>query len=124
MPTTTDIYLSRLIALREYGFPLAEQKEREGALNFRFFMNNCGTVGCILGWRTTTEYARSDGWTMSLGTPLWNGMEEEKAANAYFGEDAYYKLFMSKYDNEQSNADCLAERRMRLGAMIAEKMEA
>lgn len=118
--TGPTIRLRRLIALRDHGFPLAEQKEREGALDFNIFMDICGTEGCLLGWWATTKYARGDGWTMSPNTPRWNGMEGGRAADNYFGDDAYYNLFMPKYNEEQSNADCLAERRDALDEMIAE----
>ena len=68
-----DIYLTRLKALRDIGFPLAEQKEAEGHLDFDTFMSECGTYGCLLGWWATTEYAQRDGWKFaSDGQPQFN----------------------------------------------------
>ena len=80
----SDIYLTRLKALRDIGFPLAEQKEAEGHLDFSRFISRCGTYGCLLGWWATTEYARNDGWHFESTTPYWS----EKwlySAEAYFG---------------------------------------
>ena len=80
-----DIYLTRLKALREFGIPLAEQKEAEGHLDFGCFMSECGTYGCLLGWWATTEYARNDGWCTKVTTPYWNGrLTWTYAAEDYF----------------------------------------
>lgn len=115
MLAATNVQLQRLIALREYGFPLAEQREREGRLDLDRFMSYCGTVGCLLGWWTTTEYAIADGWTYPQG-PQWNGHAcPEKSVAYYFGSwDVYEELFM-----HQEVGGTLAERKERLDAMIS-----
>lgn len=72
--TSNKTYLERLIALRDIGFPLAKQKEKEGALNLNIFMSDCGTQGCLLGWWATTDYAQARGWQIdNLGTPHYLG---------------------------------------------------
>ena len=121
MQTEAKTRLDRLIALRDQGFPLAERMEQEHRLNFNLFMNKCGTEGCLLGWWTKTERGMADGWAIPAhGTPEWRGKAGFWAANAYFGEGAYYRLFLQKESDNQTNAECLAERRAACDEMIAE----
>ena len=82
----SDIYLTRLKALRDIGFPLAKQMEHEGRLDFEWFMSECGTYGCLLGWWATTEYARNDGWRFENTTPCWgeDGPYDADDADNYF----------------------------------------
>lgn len=98
----SDIYLTRLKALRDFGVPLAEQKEAEGHLDFGVFMSECGTYGCLLGWWATTEYARNDGWRIVGTTPYW-GEDWLFAAEDYFGfgrgRPEWLRLFGTEPDN-------------------------
>lgn len=117
MLTPTDIYLQRLIALRDFGFPQAEKMEREGRLDFSSFRT------CLLCAWVETEYAQADGFRKtSLGYPFKLG-EEFKDALAgeglcagYFGLDDWRCLF--------GQEGSLSDRRARLDAIIAERMVA
>lgn len=109
----SDIYLTRLIALRDIGFPLAEQKETEGHLDFNIFKSSCGTHGCLLGWWATTKYARKDGWRINNRFPYWNGIWTDPA-EGYFGitNNDWTNLFGSDPKNT------LAKRKAFLDALI------
>ena len=111
-----DIYLTRLIALRDIGFPLAKQKEAEGHLVFNLFRSTCGTYGCVLGWWATTEYAKKDGWYVIANTPYW-GSEWLNAAESYFNITSgdWVKLFDTDPDNT------LADRKTYLDKLIARR---
>lgn len=119
MLATTDIFLQRLVALREYGFPLAEQMERERRLNLDTFRgeSSCGTVACLLGWWETTEYARADGWAFAQGVPQ-SGPLSADTGETYFGisERQWFSLFGT------SNFGTLADRRAYLDKLIEMRM--
>jgi hypothetical protein len=111
----SDTHLTRLKALREFGIPLAEQKEAEGHLDFLLYMSECGTYGCLLGWWATTEYAQRDGWHFRGTTPYWN----EKwvyAAEAYFGLKRRSPIWRRLFGPAQTNT--LAMRKAFLDALI------
>lgn len=115
MLTTTNIYLQRLIALREFGFPQAEKMEREGRLDFSSFRT------CLLCAWVETEYAQADGWTKTpLGYPVgpWEGSKSALMGHdlcaSYFGLDDWRYLFGTE--------GTLSKRRARLDAIIAERM--
>lgn len=118
MLANTNVYLQRLVALREFGFPLAEQMRREGRLNFYWYMSECGTEGCLLGWWATTEYAQEDGWHFTIdGIPRW--MDSRDAGREYFdiNSDTWDALFCG------ASFGTLADRRARLDALIAERAQ-
>ena len=119
--TTSNIYLTRFVALQEYGIPLAIEKAGEKALDFDQYMNESRTVGCLLGWWATTEYAKADGW--HFGKPrqqvMWYNKINVEAASTYFGE-GYYRLFAPKASRAQSNKACLAERIVILDKLISD----
>ena len=120
MLANTNVYLQRLVALREYGFPLAEQMQREGRLNFGVYMRRCGTYGCLLGWWATTEYAQADGWVLEDGVlPAWQDFGDMYSAEMYFGltDGQWSPLFGINSDGT------LADRRAYLDTLIAERMQ-
>lgn len=119
MLATTDIHLQRLIALREFGFPLAEQREKEGRLKLDIYMSECRTYGCLLGWWTTTDYAQKDGWSSLFRVPTWTGAGDgECPASAYFGLDD--KTWVALFGTEAQGT--LSDRRAVLDRLIAERM--
>ena len=109
----SDIYLTRLKALRDFGFPLAEQKETEGHLDFDIYMSECGTYGCLLGWWATTEYARREGWVPLKGAPpVWG--DTAHAAEDYF--DLSYEERCSLFAD--SEVGTLSDRKAYLETII------
>ena len=111
----SDIYLTRLKALREFGIPLAEQKEAEGHLDFGCFMSECDTYGCLLGWWATTEYARNDGWCIKATTPYWNGTWAYATEN-YFNLNRYTHEWIRLFGPDPGNT--LAKRKAFLDTLI------
>ena len=110
----TDIHLTRLKALRDFGIPLAEQKKAEGHLNFSFFRSACGTYGCLLGWWATTDYAQNDGWTSENRAVLWNGEDD---GEEYFGISS--KEWVELFGRNHFNS--LSDRKAYLEKLIAER---
>ena len=110
----SDIHLTRLKALRDFGIPLAEQKEVEGHLNFRVFKSACGTYGCLLGWWAATSYAQNDGWASENRAVLWNGDDD---GEKYFGISSkeWVELFGTNTDNT------LSDRKAYLETLITER---
>ena len=117
--TSNNVYLQRLIALREFGFPLAEQREREGRLNYRLYMRSCGAAGCVLGWWVTTAYAQAEGWSFKNYLPTWNS-DSHYPAEAYFGLTIKDWEALFTVDDRRT----LADRRARLDELIAARMGA
>lgn len=84
MLQTTDIYLQRLLALRDEGFPLAFTARERGHLDFGVYRSICGTYRCLLGWWVATPTAQADGWHFRDSLPVWEGYRRFKAAKVYF----------------------------------------
>ena len=88
------VYLERLKALRDIGFPLAAKRKKQRRLNFDRHMSPKGRSGCLLGWWATTEYAKRDGWTIVEShyifargdrIPSYNNKQGPWAVGEYFG---------------------------------------
>ena len=113
----SDIYLDRLIALRDIGFPLAEQKEQQGKLNFGLFMSHDRTCGCLLGWWTTTSYAKADGWSFQDNIPSWHDLPTTmQSVKGYFNLEACDWLMLFRVEPEMT----LADRKAHLQKLIEE----
>lgn len=113
----SDIYLNRLIALRDIGFPLAAQKEQQGALDFRLFMSHDRTCGCLLGWWATTDYAKADGWHFQDNVPSWNNLPTTiQSVQCYFNLGAHDWLMLFEDESEIT----LADRKAHLQKLIEE----
>ena len=110
----SDIHLTRLKALRDFGVPLTEQKETEGHLNFRLFRSSCGTYGCLLGWWATTGYAQHDGWKSEHGSVLWG---DDDDGEEYFGISS--REWVELFGGDPRNT--LSDRKAYLEKLIAER---
>lgn len=114
MLKTTDVYLQRLFALLEYGFPHAERMQAEGRLDFGSFKTCLACAWC------ETEYAQADGWAkIENGYPNYPGsFSSQYSLKSYFGLD------LDDVDGIFGATDSLADRRAYLEALIAKRMEA
>ena len=121
----SDIYLDRLKALRDIGFPLAEAMRCQGRLNFDVYATKGEDAeGCLLGWFASTDYAYDDGWrfaesprSVSECSVIWGGLSGWNAACEYFHiEDEQTDALFDGY-----YAGSLDDRLEVLNAIIAEK---
>ena len=104
------VYLERLKALRDIGFPLAVKKRDIHCLDFDQYMSHDGKKGCILGWWATTDRAKEAGWAVTggaVGRVHFAGSTGEWAAEEYFG-DGYPNIFGgSTYGSLEDRLVCL-----------------
>jgi hypothetical protein len=110
----TDIYLQRLIALRDEGFAQAERMREEGRLDFSTYRS------CLICAWCETNYARADGWVKDkLGYPIWKG---GGLSRCYISCAEYFGLTCDTRGALFGAGLTLSERRTNLGQLIAERM--
>ena len=115
MLTSTNIYTDRLIALLTEGFPLARTKEKEGSLNFDFYI--CKTFRCLAGWWTTTERAKVDRWYTNSSDIHWKDYKGLEATREYFGldTDSNINIFGLAYNGTLDEREALVKKLIEAG---------
>ena len=87
MLRTTDIYLERLMYLRDVVFPHVEEMERQGRVDFDAFASRCGTYQCLAGWTASQPHFMRQGFRLRNGRytrPVFEGRDDLAAIRVFF----------------------------------------
>lgn len=121
MLQVTDVYLERLLLLRDVGIPLAHEMEEKGGLDFNRFMSYCGTYGCLAGWCGTHGAFSARGLTLSGdGVPCYGGESWHAALRKFFGVDFTHSILNLFGDSKHGGT--LSDRAAYLDKLIEERL--
>ena len=123
MLRTTDIYLERLMYLRDVVFLHVEEMQKQGRVNFDAFASKCGTYQCLAGWAACEPHFVRQGFRLRNGRytrPVFAGCDDLMAVRVFFGlgKKDVRRLFGPDY------CGTLALRKTILESIILQRAEA
>ena len=123
MLRTTDIYLERLMYLRDVVFPHVEEMQRQGRVNLDEFASKCGTYQCLAGWSASDPHFVRQGFRLRNGhytRPVFDGLDDLAAVRAFLGleKSDVRRLFGPSYRGT------LGDRKAILDTLITRRAEA